>query len=100
MDEYENARKKIKRGIDRNAPYSIIIDETPDRWEDLNVTTLLYVADPRLKPKTLEIVLREASADNEGVSAIMIDARDHYELHRDLASTTVVFQIRDTHISS
>ena len=47
----------------------------------------MYCTDPRLKQKTLEIELREASADNEGVGNIAFQATAAYRLERDLCSS-------------
>eukprot|EP01084_Bolivina_argentea_P171532 297180_1 len=83
---YQTARDKIKGSIDLNKPYSFLIDETPDRWDDLSVTNLLYTVDPREAPITLEISLRTVSQDNEGVLDIAYTARDQYDLNRDNCS--------------
>ncbi len=82
----DDALERIKDQIDVHKPYSLIIDETPDRWDDLSVTNVLYSDDPTQQPKTLEITFREVSQDNEGVTKIVFDARDIYQLSADKCS--------------
>ena len=76
----------MKKNIDANANFSLAIDETPDGQNDLSVTCLLYVADPRRNPKTLEIMLRDAPADAEGVSQLCFRGDKKYELESDNCS--------------
>ena len=84
--EYETARNTISNGINRARPYCFITDETPCRWDDISVTNLLMVQNICNAPKTLDIQLREAAQDNEGIKNLCFDATTDYSLPRDLCS--------------
>ena len=77
----------IKNGMDKNCGYSFIVDSSPDKWTDYEVTQCIWSCDPTQCPRTLKIDLRAANADNEGVSQILLDSVIDYDLNRELCSS-------------
>ena len=94
IPEYKRARKKMSENIDRNDTWCVSIDETPDPRDDLSVTVLLFSTDPRKAPKTLEIMLRDCAADNEGVVRLCQRADKSYNLVSDNCSGIALDQAK------
>ena len=63
-----------------------MIDETSCKWDDISVTNLLFSQNPSAAPKTLDIQLRSASQDNEGINDMFYNAVEYYQISRDACS--------------
>ena len=48
-------RENMKKRIDINKAFSLILDETPDKWGDLSVVNVMYCTDPFSQPMTLDV---------------------------------------------
>lgn len=75
-----NNVERIQSAIDDDAPYSFVIDESPDHR--LSCYILLYVADPSKPSIVLDIRFSTTSATNEKVFNIVYDAVQLYRLNR------------------
>ena len=59
------------------------IYHTSCKWDDISITNLLFSQNPSAGPKTLDIQLRNASQDNEGINDMFYNAVEYYQLTRD-----------------
>ena len=80
-------KERIYGSIDTNDCYNFILDEASCRYDDFNVTCLLYDVDPRETPKTLELYCRDAPADAEAMYDLLMIGERTGNLERDLCSS-------------
>ena len=85
-----NCELRLINHLDHNKPLSIIIDASPDKRHEWEVTLLLISQDPRKQPIVAKIQLSQSSQDAEGVYRLSLDTMVLYRFKGDMVSAVVM----------
>ena len=84
---HDEHKQRIYETIDVNDYFNIMLDEASCKYDDYNVTVLLYNVEPTETPRCLDLITRNAPADAEGMYSALMDVERRGNLERDNVSS-------------